>query len=193
MAKGASLAACALWSQRMFRMRILWMRMIVIMVMMIVTMVVIMVVVVMVMIAQMQPALTRAPRRAEITILNCRAGGRSTLTFHMVMVAFLNRSNLGFKPQNLRAILAQNTGRRRHIAFGHMIAPAFRCRDNTRRATIYFQHLCTIPTGPAVRDRYRSHLFFHALCKRCQHLLVVVQIPCFDEFNLGIFRSALDP
>ena len=38
----------------------------------------------------------------------------------MVVVAFLDRPHFGFEPQNLRAIFAHHTGRRRDIAEGRM-------------------------------------------------------------------------
>ena len=101
----------------MFRMGIfsmhVVMRMIVVMAMIMVMTVFMMMVVMM--IVQMQATLARAPRRAEITILNRCSGGRRTLSFNMMVVAFLNRPNLGFEPQNLGAILTQHTRRRRNI------------------------------------------------------------------------------
>ena len=88
------------------------MPMVVIVVMM---MVVIMIVVVMIMI-HIQTAHARAEMIAFGTIRHVGPWGICTLPFNMMVVAFLHRTNLGFKAQNLRAILAHHTCWWRHIA-----------------------------------------------------------------------------
>jgi hypothetical protein len=86
--------------------------MVVVMVVMVVTM---MMVVMVVMVVHLQPTRTSAKCVAQGAVFHIRSRCRRTLTFNMMMMAFLNGANLGFEPQHFNAVFAHNTGRGRHI------------------------------------------------------------------------------
>lgn len=78
--------------------------------------------VVMVMMAlAFKPAQPRTKGVAKLAFIHVRSGRIGALAFNMVMMAFLNRTNLAFKAQNLGAIFAHRAIGRRHLAykFGH--------------------------------------------------------------------------
>ncbi len=79
---------------------------------------VVMMVVVAVVVLRLKPAHAGAERIAQRAIRHVRAGSRGTLPFHMVVMAFLDRTNLIFEPEDLHPIFAKHAGGRRHSARG---------------------------------------------------------------------------
>lgn len=158
----------------------------------IVTMVVIMMVVVL----RLETAHARAEGITKRAIGHIRSRSRSTLTFDVVVVAFLNRADLGLEADHLRAVFTQNTGRRRHIAERGVIAcfdPAktFRGLDVFMLTAFERKHLLAERANRTVRDNRFSVLLFDPLGKGFEHFGVIVEISRFDEMDIGVLRGDL--
>ncbi len=108
----------------------------------------------------------------------------------MMVMAFLNRTNLMLKPKNLRAIFTQHTCRRRRIGKRGMTIALF-SRDRHLLATIQRQNLGPVSTRATVRRRVLSRLLDDTLGKSLKHLRVVAQIARLYKGNARIFRRHL--
>ena len=71
----------------------------------------------------------------------------------MVMMAFLHCADFGFEPQNLSAVLTQDTDRRWYGAKGGMPGPLCRA-DSPDLAVFHCQNLRTIAANPAIGRRH---------------------------------------
>ena len=128
-----------------------------------------------------------------------------TLTFHMMVMAFLHRAHLGLKAQNLSAVFAQNTRRGRHIpkrgmtfAFFLGQGDALFRRDLLDVLPFDGQNLCAVLACPTVWRRSCAVLLQDTLRKRLQHLRVIAQVTRFDEMDIWMFccnliGKAVDP
>ena len=183
---------------RVVGMRVLCMMMVVVVVMMMVmivmVMIVAMVVVMMMMVMvvhHLQPTKPCAERITKLTIFDVRARGRGPLPFNMVVVAFLNRTNLCLEAKHLRAILAHHACWRRNVTKCWM---ACALSDGNSSAlsrcdlTYFFpfdgQNLGAVLTGTTVRRWYLAYLFSHSFNEGFQNFGVITQIGSLYELNV---------
>jgi hypothetical protein len=135
----------------------------VVMVVMIVVMppVIMMVMMVMMIILHLQTAHAGAEGVTQRAIRHVRSRRRSTLPFHMMVMAFLNSANFGLKAQNLHAVLAHHTRGWWHRGKRWMLAILW--FDVMVIAIIKRQDLLAECTYSAVGWRHRTNLFLHTL------------------------------
>ena len=149
---------------RMFRMRV---RRVMMVMVMIVVVTMMMAVMIMSVIGHDQPAHPCAERVAMGAVRNVRAWCVCPLPFDVVMVAFLDGTNLGLKTQHLNAVFAQYAGRWRDRAKGGVF-PVFRA-DVVMSAIFKRQHLFAISTNPAIGRGCVTVLLHDAFGKGFQH------------------------
>jgi len=137
--------------------------MIVVVMMMVMTVIVVMMVMVMRLLHH-QPTFTRAKRVTELAIRHIRPRSRSPLPLNMMVMAFLNRTNLILKPEHLSPVFAQNTGRRRDRSKRRMPFTLFQCQSSTFRRrhreslpTFQRQNLRAILAGSTIGRRHLAH------------------------------------
>ncbi len=103
-----------------------------------------------------------------------------------MMVAFLQSTDFGLKPEDLRPILAHHASGRRNGSEGGVrpllgldvvVAPILEC-----------EHLFAIAAGSAIRQGRVADLLHHTLGKGFENLGMVTQIGSVDEFDLGVLR-----
>lgn len=158
--------------------------------------VVMVVIVVMVMIFDLKAAHACAERIAKFAIRNVRTRRSGTLTFYVMVVAFLNCSNLGFEPNYLRAIFTKNTGLGWNFAKCRMIARFDRSKTFGRFDVLMLpaferQNLLAERANTTVRDHGLSVLLFDPLGKCLEHFGVIVKIARFDKVNIGMLLGNL--
>ena len=175
-------------------MRVLGMgvRCVVVMVMIVVVMMVMIVTVVMVMvmvICGLEPAQPCAEGVAQGAIRHVRARRVGALPFHVMVVAFLYGAYFCLESEDLRAVFAQNAGRRWHVAKGGVLA-VFGA-DVAMLSVFEGKDLFSVGADAAVWRRVCGGLFDDAFGKGFKHLGVVPQIACLDEGDLGMFRRDL--
>lgn len=158
---------------------------IVVMVMIVVMVVIMMVVVIVVMICSHKAAHAGAEGITKRTISHVRTGRIRTLSFHMVVVAFLYGTDLAFEAQNRRAVLAQHASGRWHGAKGRVRTVLG--ADLVGFAFFQSQHLTAIAADAAVWRRRCTDLFHDAFSESFQHLGVITQVARFDELDARVF------
>ena len=159
----------------MFGVRVFGMAVVMIVMMVVVmrmTMCVIIMIVVMMMpvivIRLLQTTQPRAKMITKFTIGHVRPRRRGPLAFDVMMVAFLNRANFGFEPQNLRPVFTHHTGRWRHIterrmalAVGFQLGALFGS-DRLGFLPLNGQNLRAVSADAAIGDGHIALLFQNA-------------------------------
>ena len=101
------------------------------------------------------------------------------LSFDMVVMAFLNRADLGLKTQHLGAVFAQDARGRRGVAKGRVLAVfGF---DMAVFTVVKSQHLFAVGTQPSVGRRVLARLFDDPFSKGFQNFRMIPKVASFDE------------
>ena len=111
------------------------------------------------------------------------------LPFDVVVVTFLNGTDLLFEAQDLGPILAKNTCRWRDSPKCRVLAIL---RADVAMLSIFeSQHLLAIGTNPAVRRGRVAVLLHDAFSKGFQHFGMIAKVASFHELNIGMFGGNL--
>ena len=160
---------------------------IVVMMIMIVAMVVIVMMVIVIMrMRDFQSTYPCAERIAQVAIRDIRPRRRSALPFNMMVMALLNCTNLMLKAQDLRAVFAKHTSRRRRVGERRVADPILGC-DRNLFAALHRQHLGAIRAGAAVWRWVLAGLLNDPLCECLKHLRMIAQISRLHERDPRIF------
>ena len=166
-------------------------RMMVVVVPMIVMMMVVPVMMVVVMVRHVQPALAGTKRVTQLAIGYIGSRRTGALTFHVMVMAFLHRPDLGFKSQYGHTILAHHASRRWHFGQGRVIGGAIFGGNVDVPAILSRQNLGAKHAGAAIGWWVCPDLFDDAFCKGFQHFFMVVQVSGLHKGDLGMLGGDL--
>lgn len=162
-----------------------------------------MIVIMMMVVIRLETAHTCAESIAELAIRNIGTRRRGTLPFDVMVMAFLDSTNLCLKTDHLSAVFTQNTGLRRNLTKGGVIArldrsKAFGGLDVLVLTAFERKDLLAERTDTAVRDHSLAVLLFDPFGKGLKNLWVIVKITGFDKMNIGMLSrnligEAIDP